>query len=130
MKMGLILIYVLLFSSTLLEAKSITCKKGKNACGFQFPIFHHKKSIAREVVFGSNTDYQVFWNDTYNQINKLFGATDCGEYFDARKNSAMIGWRHIKSTNNVELTGYVHRKSTNDNGKNYLHAPIGIVERA
>ena len=113
------------------HAATITCKQGKNSCGFRFPIFTKGASYTEnEVRFLDNTDYQRLWSDRYDQINKLFGATDCGEIFDARKNSALVGWRHIKGTQEIELTGYVHRASAMQNGVNFRHAPLGIVPRS
>lgn len=118
-------------SSIAAHANVMTCRQGKNSCGFRFPIFLKGASFAEnQFQFLDNTNYQDFWDDRYDQINKLFGATDCGEIFSARVNSALVGWRHIKGTNNIEITGYVHRSNIMQNGVNFRHAPIGIIPRS
>lgn len=125
------LVVISLLTTHIAQAATITCKQGKNSCGFRFPIFLKGAAYTEnEIKFLDNTDYQRLWSDRYDQINKLFGATDCGEIFDARKNSALVGWRHIKGTQEIELTGYVHRASAMQNGINFRHAPLGIVPRS
>lgn len=123
----LVLLFFLIPLST--NAKTVTCKKGKHQCGVQFPIFNHQESLSRRVSFGANSNYQSFWTDDYFQINKLFGSTDCGEYFKSRSTSAMLGWRHLPETDLIELTGYVHRHDINNSGLNFEHAPLGLISR-
>lgn len=113
-----------------LQAKTVTCKKGKHRCkkaGLPWPVkvdFRGKK-----IAFKQNSDYQKFWEDApYLQVNKLFGLTDCKTYFSSREKSAMIGWRHLGG-DQIEILAYVHRPDIKNSNKNFYHAPIAITRK-
>ena len=113
-----------------LEGDLITCPKGSHICTgiSDYPWTH--SYITGEFTFKDGSDYQNQWSDApYDQVNKLFGATDCGELIPSRENSAMTGFRHIAGTDLVELVGYVHREDAFRNGYNFRHANFAVVPR-
>ena len=129
----LILPFINLIAHEAAAGSIVTCKKNSHSCGSKIELFRSRK-MTRKVSFLENTDYQRHltpnWPVQYDQINKTFGVSDCGNYIVNRKDSALVGWRNIYGTNLIELTGYVHRESVRDSlGNNFRSSPLGIVRR-
>lgn len=129
MAKSLILILTLSFP-LYLQAKIVTCKKGKHRCknaGIPWPVKTNFRG--KKISFKQNADYQRFWSDApYLQVNKLFGLTDCKTYLNSRAKSAMIGWRHLGGEQ-IEILAYVHRPDIKNSNKNFYHAPIAITKK-
>ncbi len=108
---------------------NITCFRNKHTCLGIANTPYFKPDISGEFTFKSGTDYQNAWSQPDTQVNKLFGATDCGDYIPSRENSAMVGFRHIQNTDTIELLGYAHREDAFRNGYNFRHASLAVVPR-
>jgi len=107
----------------------ITCFKGGHTCiGIEDVPYSHS-AIQGKFTFKEGTNYQEYWSQPNSQVNKLFGATDCGNYIPSRENSAMVGFRHLPGTDLIELLGYVHREDAYRNGVNFRHANIAVIPR-
>ncbi len=107
----------------------IRCRKGAHPCSGIANVLFSGKKVARAFEFQEGTLYQEAWGDSYSQVNKLFGATDCGDVLDPRNNSAMVGFRHLAGTDQIEILGYVHREDAYRNGYNFRHTNLWVVPR-
>jgi hypothetical protein len=112
-----------------IDGDLIQCFKNKHVCVgiINTPVV--AKFVSGKFSFNDGTDYQNYWDAPYEQVNKLFGSTDCGEVLESRENSAMVGFRHLANTNNIELVGYVHKEDADRNGYNFRHAHLMVVPR-
>jgi hypothetical protein len=112
-----------------IDGSLIQCFKNKHICMGIVDTPVVAKSVSGKFSFNEGTDYQNYWDSPYGQVNKLFGATDCGEIIQTRENSAMVGFRHLPNTNSIELVGYVHKEDADRNGYNFRHAHLTVVPR-
>ncbi len=105
------------------------CYNGQHACvGFaDLPFFDSE--IRYQFSFDDGTDYQTKFSPPNTQVNKLFGSTDCGTIAPATTDAAMIGFRHLAGTNQIELLGYAHNERNMANGLDFRYSHLLTVPR-
>jgi hypothetical protein len=113
--------------------QQVLCPKGSDICASGLPTeFGNFSYRAYEYSFNDGSDYAK--NDRLgDQINKLFGFTDCGHYGKTDEvPSAMIGWRSRPDDNNsIDIVGFLNKPEFKGTygGLYYEWAPIVTVNR-
>jgi hypothetical protein len=79
-------------------------KKGTHYCKPNPLRFSSKNTISFTAVFDSSCIYQTVDPSNQNEINKLYGFSDCNSHH--LENSARIGWRW--SNDSLRIFGFVH----------------------
>lgn len=83
---------------------SYVIKKGTHYCDPNPLTFTSKNTIGFTAVFDSSCIYQTVDPSNQNDINKLYGFSDCNSHH--LENSARIGWRW--SNDSLRIFGFVH----------------------
>jgi hypothetical protein len=98
-----LIIFILQFQS--IRAHVYTIKSGKHyAQGINASLFINDQ-LNLEVKFDESAEYYL-GNSNQNDINKLFGFSDCSSHH--HKNSARFGWRWNDQSKNLEILAYVY----------------------